>query len=596
MTVPEKLAALCRRMEEEGVDVYLVPTGDDHSSEYAGDYYNCRAWLTGFTGSAGTAAVACTPQGMEAGLWTDGRYFIQAARQLEGTGITLYRMGEPGVPTLAQWLETHLSRGGVLGYDGRVLPSAEVKRLSQALDGVILHRELDLVGDIWADRPARSCRPAWELDEAHAGRSRTDKLARIRAEMAEQEADCLVLPALDDIAWLLNLRGDDVACNPVVLAFAAVEPEQVLLFAQPAAFDEALQKRLAADGVELAPYEEIYDYVKALPEGTTLWMDAAQAGDALWNSVPADVLLLDEESPVRLRKACKNPTELEEERRAHVKDGAALCRFLYWLKHRVGKEPITECSAAEKLEQLRKEQPGYLGPSFATIAAYGAHGAIVHYAPTPETDIPLEPKGLFLVDSGGQYLAATTDVTRTVALGPVTDREREMFTLVLRSHLALGAVQFREGCRGDGLDVVARGPLWERGLDFNHGTGHGVGCLLNVHEDPVRIRWRAMDGMPPFMEGMVVSNEPGFYEEGAFGIRTENLMACRKAVQNQYGTFLNFETLTLAPIDLDAVDPAGLDEREKDRLNRYHARVYREIAPLLPPEEAAWLKTATRPI
>ena len=505
-------------------------------------------------------------------------------------------MGEPGVPTLAQWLETHLSRGGVLGYDGRVLPSAEVKRLSQALDGVILHRELDLVGDIWADRPARSCRPAWELDEAHAGRSRTDKLARIRAEMAEQEADCLVLPALDDIAWLLNLRGDDVACNPVVLAFAAVEPERVLLFAQPAAFDEALQKRLAADGVELAPYEEIYDYVKALPEGTTLWMDAAQAGDALWNSVPADVLLLDEESPVRLRKACKNPTELEEERRAHVKDGAALCRFLYWLKHRVGKEPITECSAAEKLEQLRKEQPGYLGPSFETIAAYGAHGAIVHYAPTPETDIPLEPKGLFLVDSGGQYLAATTDVTRTVALGPVTDREREMFTLVLRSHLALGAVQFREGCRGDGLDVVARGPLWERGLDFNHGTGHGVGCLLNVHEDPVRIRWRAMDGMPPFMEGMVVSNEPGFYEEGAFGIRTENLMACRKAVQNQYGTFLNFETLTLAPIDLDAVDPAGLDERERDRLNRYHARVYREIAPLLPPEEAAWLKTATRPI
>lgn len=596
MTVPEKLAALCRRMEEEGVDVYLIPTGDDHSSEYAGDYYNCRAWLTGFTGSAGTAAVACTPQGMEAGLWTDGRYFIQAARQLEGTGITLYRMGEPGVPTLAQWLETHLSRGGVLGYDGRVLPSAEVKRLSQALDGVILHRELDLVGDIWADRPARSCRKAWELDEAHAGRSRTDKLAQIRAEMAEQEADCLVLPALDDIAWLLNLRGDDVACNPVVLAFAAVEPERVLLFAQPAAFDETLQKRLAADGVELAPYEEIYDYVKALPEGTALWMDAAQAGDALWNSVPADVLLLDEESPVRLHKACKNPTELEEERRAHVKDGAALCRFLYWLKHRVGKEPITECSAAEKLEQLRKEQPGYLGPSFETIAAYGAHGAIVHYAPTPETDIPLEPKGLFLVDSGGQYLAATTDVTRTIALGPVTDREREMFTLVLRSHLALGAVQFREGCRGDGLDVVARGPLWERGLDFNHGTGHGVGCLLNVHEDPVRIRWRAMDGMPPFMEGMVVSNEPGFYEEGAFGIRTENLMACRKTVQNQYGTFLNFETLTLAPIDLDAVDPVGLDEREKERLNQYHARVYREIAPLLPPEEAAWLKTATRPI
>ena len=586
-TPADRLAALRREMTRRGLDGYLVPSGDDHASEYAGEHFGCRAWLSGFTGSAGTVAVTAE----SAGLWTDGRYFLQAEAQLAGSGIDLYRMGEPGVPTLGGWLAQHLPPEGVLGFDGRVLPARAADRLAEQLaEGQTLDGGHDLVGDIWEGRPALSCAPVWEQPAALAGRTRAEKLTDLRREMAELGADRLVLPALDDVAWLLNLRGGDVACSPVALAFAAVEPERAVLFVQPEALRPELCAALAADGVELAPYGGVYGYVEGLPEGAALWLDPEQASHALWSRVPAHVLLLDEPSPVQAAKAVKNPAEQEGMRRAHRKDGAALCRFLYWLKGAVGREKITERSAAARLETLRSEQPGYLGPSFETIAGYGPHGAIVHYAATPESDAALQSRGLLLLDSGGQYAEGTTDVTRTVALGELTAEERAMFTLVLRCHLALGGAKFRRGVTGHGLDAIARAPMWAEGLDYNHGTGHGVGCLLNVHEGPVRVGWRGPT--VEFEPGMVTSNEPGFYKAGAFGVRTENLMLCRAAE----GDFLEFEPLTLAPIDLDAIDPAALSAREKAQLNAYHARVYRELAPLLPADEAAWLAKATRAV
>ncbi|MBQ8647741.1 MAG: aminopeptidase P family protein [Oscillospiraceae bacterium] len=586
-TPAQRLEALRRLMAERGMIGYLVPTGDDHASEYTGEHFACRAWLTGFTGSAGTAAVTAEA----AGLWTDGRYFLQAEEQLAGSGFELFRMGEPGVPTPEQWLAEHMPPCGRLGVDGQVLTAREARRIEEVLtEGQELFVCCNLVGKLWKDRPALSCEPVWEQPAALAGRTRAEKLADIRQIMAKKGADALLLPALDDVAWLLNLRGSDVAYNPVALAFAAVEQERAVLFVQEKAICPALRERLAADGVEVDEYMAAYDYAESLPEDAVLWLDPAQANVLLWDSAPDEMYLLEEPSPVQAAKAVKNPVEQDGMRAAHKKDGAALCKFLYRLKQTVGREPLTELSAAAMLEALRAQQPGYLGPSFETIAGYGPHGAIVHYAATPESDAPLEARGLLLVDSGGQYAEGTTDVTRTVALGPVTDEERAMFTLVLRCHLALGGAKFRRGVTGHGLDAIARAPMWAEGLDYNHGTGHGVGCLLNVHEGPVRVGWRG--ATVEFEPGMVTSNEPGFYKAGAFGVRTENLMLCRAAG----GDFLEFEPLTLAPIDRDAIDPEALSAREKAQLNAYHARVYREIAPLLTEDEAAWLREATREI
>lgn len=595
--IQERLAALRSLMKQHQVDAYLVPTDDFHCSEYVGEYFKCREFITGFTGSAGTAVITMDM----AGLWTDGRYFIQAAGQLAGTGVTLYRMGEEGVPTVEQFLLDTLKPGQCLGFDGRTMTARGGEELEKKLGEkqVSVSCHMDLVGDIWTDRPALSCRPAWNLDLKYAGKPRTEKIADMRKAMAEKKADYFVLTSLDDIAWLLNIRGDDVACNPVVLSYLCITQGQVLLFAQPQAFSEELTASLKHDGVTLQPYNDVYGYVAGIPAGKTMLLSCAVSNYTLKKSVPEGVRILDEDNLSLLPKAIKNPVEMANMKKAHIRDGVAVTRWMYWLKQNMGKIEITELSASAKLEEFRLLGEHYLGPSFDPIVAYGPHAAMCHYSSTPETNVALQPKGLLLADTGGQYLEGTTDITRTIAVGETTRKEKEYFTRVLRANLALGAARFLYGCDGKNLDYLARAPLWEIGQDYNHGTGHGVGYLLNVHEGPNDFRWKTRAGRPApavFEEGMITTDEPGFYLEGEFGIRHENVMLCRKAEKTEFGQFMEFETLTLVPFDLDAVLPEELSEREKKLLNAYHKKVYEKIAPALSEKEAAWLKQATREI
>lgn len=592
MTVTERLSALRALMKEKGVDAYLVPTDDFHASEYVGDYFKCRKYITGFTGSAGTAVITMDM----AGLWTDGRYFIQAAQQLEGTTVELFKMGEPEVPTIHEFLEEKLTEGMCLGFDGRTVSAAEAEELKELLSDkkIRFSVEEDLIGEIWTERPALSCEPVMELDIKWAGESRAEKCARIRRKMNEKQADVFVLTSLDDIAWLLNIRGNDIHCCPVVLSYLVLTEEEALLFANEKAFGQDVLANLKKDGVVLKPYNDIYTYVNTIPAGKTVILSKANVNSRLVNSLPAEVKILDEENLTLLPKAIKNHTEVENERIAHIKDGVAVTKFIYWLKQNVGKMEITELSAAEHLFQLRKEQENFLDNSFDPIVSYGGHAAMCHYSPSPETDIPLEPKGLALCDTGGHYLEGSTDITRTIALGELTEKEQKYFTLVLKGHLRLSDAKFHYGCCGQNLDYLAREPLWRLGEDYNHGTGHGVGYLLNIHEGPNSFRWKSSSAV--LEEGMITSNEPGYYVENEFGIRHENLIVCKKAEKTAYGQFMCFENLTMVPFDLDAINPELLDTYEKGLLNSYHAEVYQKISPYLTEEEDKWLKEYTRAI
>lgn len=595
--IPARLEALRALMKETGIDAYLIPTDDFHASEYVGDYFKCRKYMTGFTGSAGTAVVM---QDM-AGLWTDGRYFIQAEQQLQGSTVTLFKIGQPEVPSVHEFLRKNLKEGQCLGFDGRTVSAQEADELRKMLskNGVTISCEEDLVGRIWEDRPALSCEPVKELDVKWTGKSRADKCAEIRAAMKGKGADIFVLTCLDDIVWLLNIRGGDVPCNPVVLSYLAMTEKEVLLFANEKAFSEEVKAALAADGVRILPYNDIYSWISEVEDGRTVLFCKKKVNSRLAASVPVGVKVLDEENLTLLPKAIKNPVEVENEKIAHIKDGVAVTKFIYWLKKNVGKMPITEISAGEYLNKLRAQQENSMGNSFDPIISYGPHAAMNHYSATPETDVPVEPHGLLLADTGGQYLEGTTDVTRTIVMGPTTDEQKRMFTAVLRGTLNLAAAKFRYGCRGLNLDYLARGPLWELGLDFNHGTGHGVGYYLNVHEGPNGFRWRVVperNDSAVFEEGMITSDEPGYYVEGEYGIRHENLIVCKKAEETSFGQFMCFEHLTMVPFDLDAVVPEQMSERERGLLNGYHAEVYAKISPYLDEEERAWLGEATRAI
>ncbi len=595
MTVKERITALRERMKEKKIDAYLVPTDDFHASEYVGEYFKCRKYITGFTGSAGTAVIM---QDM-AGLWTDGRYFIQAAAQLEGTGVDLFKMGEPGVPTIHQFLEEKLGEGMCLGFDGRTISAKEAAELSESLGkkGASLSVDYDLVGEVWEDRPALSCEPVMELDVKWAGESRADKCAKIRKAMEEKGADAFVLTSLDDIAWLLNIRGGDVHCCPVVLSYLVMTQKEIKLFANEKAFPAEVLDALAKDGVTLLPYNSIYEYVKTFAKDMKVLLCKQKANSRLVSNIPAEVEILDEENLTLLPKAIKNPVEVENERIAHIRDGVALTKFIYWLKKNVGKIPMTELSAEEKLYSFRAQQENFIDNSFDPIISYGVHAAINHYSSTPETDIPIEPRSFLLADTGGNYYEGTTDTTRTIVMGPVTDEQKKFFTAVLRGMLNLGNAKFRYGCTGVNLDYLARGPLWELGQDFNHGTGHGVGYLLNVHEGPNSFRWKVVPGNNAVLEeGMITSDEPGYYVEDGYGIRHENMIVCKKAEKTQFGQFMCFEFLTMVPFDLDAVVPEQMTAHERELLNNYHAQVYEKISPYLDEDEKAWLKEATRAI
>ncbi len=593
--VKERIRLLRERMEERGIDAYLVPTADYHESEYVDGHFACRRYITGFTGSAGTALITRD----WAGVWTDGRYFVQAAAELKDSGVTLMKMGVSGVPTLEEYVEQSLPDQGVLGFDGRVINARLGEELAGRLGrkGISLAYAEDLIGEIWEDRPPLPASPVWILEEQYAGRSAADKMAELRKKMEELHASVHILTTLDDIVWLLNIRGADIPCNPVVLSYLAVTRSQAYLYISQDAVLEPVAAYLSGLGVTLRPYGEIYSYVQSL-KGESVLLEKAKVNYTILRSLDGSNQIIDRMNPTVIKKACKNPVELENMKAAHIKDGIAVTKFIYWVKQNIGKLPMDECSVAEYLEKLRRDQ-GALDLSFTTISAYGANAAMCHYHAEPETCAKLEPKGLYLVDSGGQYLEGTTDVTRTFALGPVSDKEREHYTLVLMSMLRLGHVKFLKGCSGLSLDYVARGPLWQRGLDYNHGTGHGVGYLLNVHERPAGIRYKVvperMDSAP-FEIGMVCSDEPGLYIEGSHGIRTENLVYCKEAEKTSFGQFLCFEYLTCVPIDLEPVDLSLMEKQDIAWLNEYHAQVYEKIAPGLTEEEARWLYDVTRPV
>lgn len=596
MTVKERLEALRNIMKEKKIDAYLVPTDDSHGSEYVGDYFKCRKYITGFTGSAGTAVIM---QDM-AGLWTDGRYFIQAADQLRGSTIELFKSGEPEVPTVHQFLKEKLEKGMCLGFDGRTVSAKEAEQLGELLKekDITFSVNNDLVGEIWEDRPALSCEPVMELDVKWTGKSRADKIEEIREQMKEKEADVFILTSLDDIAWLLNIRGNDIHCCPVVLSYLVMTDNELRLYANAAAFSEEIRSNLEADGIKIYPYDEVYSYVQTISSDKKVLLSKANVNSCLVSNIPAEVTILDEKNLTLLPKAIKNKTEMDNERIAHIKDGVAVTKFIYWLKKNVPEGTVTELSAAEKLYQFRSEQEHFIGDSFDPIIAYGTHAAIVHYSATEETDIPLEARGMVLADTGGHYLEGTTDITRTIVLGTITEKEKKYFTAVLRGNLNLAAAKFKYGCTGLNLDYLARGPLWELGEDYNHGTGHGVGYLLNVHEGPNSFRWKNLPGNPaPVLEeGMITSDEPGYYLENEFGIRHENLVLCRKAEETSFGQFMCFEPLTMVAFDLEGINPQEMTERERKLLNEYHQKVYKTISPYLVEDEKEWLKQATREI
>lgn len=593
----ERLQALRERMQKKGIDVYLIPTDDFHESEYVGDYFKARKFMSGFTGSAGTLVV--TPS--EAGVWTDGRYFIQAENQLKGSTIDLYRMGQPDVPAVEKFIEDKTPENGCLGFDGRVVSAETGLKLKEALakKNARIDASEDLVDAVWTDRPAMSKQPAYLLDVKYAGRSRSDKLAELRRTMEEKKADSFILASLDDIAWLFNIRGNDVAHNPVVLSYAIVRKYECFLFIQEEAVSDEVRRELAQSQVMIRPYHSVYEYIASLPGTETVLLCKKRVNYAIWNSLHEGIRIVDEMNPTMLKKAVKNPVELANLRKSHLKDGVAVTRFMYWLKHQVGKEEITEISASDYLESLRRESEGFLDLSFDTISAYQENAAMMHYSATPEHNAVLKPEGFLLVDSGGQYYEGTTDVTRTFVLGPICDEWKKHFTLVAKAMLNLANAKFLHGCTGINLDILARGPLWSLGIDYRCGTGHGVGYLLNVHEGPNGFRWKRVperDDQAVLEAGMVTTDEPGVYVENSHGIRTENELICKKAEENEYGQFMEFETITYVPIDLDGIDPAYLNEEDKKQLNAYHKLVFEKIAPHLSEEEAEWLREYTREI
>lgn len=596
MMVNERLGKIRELMRERGVDAYVVPTSDFHESEYVGRHFACREYMTGFTGSAGTAVITAD----EAGLWTDGRYFVQAAKELEGSMVELRRMGQEGVHTILEYLAETVPAHGTVGFDGRVINEQLGERIEECLadkEVSVVYQE-DLVGMIWQDRPALSAEPIWVLEEEYSGKSAAQKLEELRKTMEQEKATVHILTSVDDIAWLLNIRGNDVPCNPVVLSYMIITGEKALLFVQEEALCASTVSYLEGLGVTVRAYDEVYEAVKTF-RNETVMIEKSRVNYALCHNLDSSCRLMDRMNPTALAKSVKNETEMENIRKAHIKDGVAVTRYLYWLKHNIGKIPMDEISVAEKLEEFRREQEGYLGPSFHTISAYGPNAAMCHYSPSEENKAALEPKGFYLVDSGGQYYQGTTDITRTVALGDLTEEEKEHFTLVAVSMLRLGDVKFLHGCTGMNLDYVAREVFWKRGLNFDHGTGHGVGYLLNVHERPNGIRWKVVPERQDsgiLEEGMLTSDEPGIYLEGKYGIRTENLVLCRKAEKNSYGQFMEFEFVTFVPIDLDAIDKKYMEQRDVELLNAYHREVYEKISPYLSKEEAEWLKEYTREI
>lgn len=595
MRVEERIAKLREQMKERGMDVYIVPTADFHQSEYVGEHFKARKFMTGFSGSAGTAVFTMT----EARLWVDGRYFIQAAAQIEGTSIEMMKMGKPGVPTIDEYLKEAIPENGTLGFDGRVVAMGNGRRYEEIVaekNGKIVYA-YDLVGEIWEDRPELSKEPVFTLEEKYTGESTASKLKRIREKMAENGATVHVLTTLDDICWTLNIRGNDIEFFPLVLSYAVITMDQMHLYIDESKLDEEIKASFAKDGIVLHPYNDIYEDIKAYGAEETFLIDPIRLNYALYSNICKDAKKVEAQNPEEVFKGIKNKVEIENIRKAQIKDSVAHVRFMKWLKEHVGKETITEMSASDKLDEFRAEMGNFIRPSFEPISSYGEHAALCHYTSSPETNVELKEGSVFLTDTGAGFWEGSTDITRTYALGEIPEIMKEHFTLIVMCNLGLASARFVKGCSGSNLDPFARKPLWDRGLDFNHGTGHGVGYLLNIHEGPLNIGWGSRgSNIVPLQEGMIFTDEPGIYIEGSHGVRLENELLVREGEKNEYGQFMYLEPLTFIPFDLDAVKAEMLSEEYKKLLNEYHAAVYENVAPYLNDEEKAWLKNYTRAI
>lgn len=592
--IPERIAALREAMKQHKIDAYIIPTSDPHMSEYPADCWKYREWISGFTGSAGTVIITAD----KAGLWTDSRYFLQASTQLEGTGIELFKMMLPETPTIPEFLTHKLKEGQTVGLNGEIYSLADARSLEKALaeKEIKLNTNASLIDPIWKERPAIPEAPMFEMPIELSGKSTEDKLLDINKMLHKAGADCTILSALDEVAWTFNIRGTDVAYNPVVISYAFVSEKESVLFVNPKKIPAEIAEHLKKEGVTLADYGMLATFLSRLPERTRVFIDSKRTNVAIYNALPKSSILIEGTSPANHLKSIKNETEIKGFRNAVLKDGIAMTKFYFWLEKMLkAGEKVTELSAAAKLTALRSEQPQYVMDSFASISSYGPHGAVVHYSPTPETDTELKTDSLYLLDSGAQYLDGTTDITRTIALcDEPSEQMKKDFTRALKGTIGIAKCKFPAGIRGCLIDAFARKALWDAGINYLHGTCHGIGHCLNVHEGPQSIR---MEENPVILEpGMVMSDEPAMYRPGEYGIRTENMILIREDSETEFGKFLGFETLTLCYIDTKLVIPSMLSVREHAWLNKYHQMVYDLVSPHLTEEEKAWLKEKTAEI
>ncbi|MBU5255133.1 aminopeptidase P family protein [Tissierella praeacuta] len=592
MIINERLKRLRSLMKDRGITAYIVNTADPHQSEYVADYYKSRVWISGFTGSAGTVVITQD----EAILWTDGRYFIQAEKELKGSEYKLFKMAIPGFPTYTEWLRDKLNSGDTLGFDGKVFAQSAVESLENEFKekDIKFIDEYDLVGEIWEDRPNLPKGKVFIHDLKYTGKTGKEKVKEIRDEMKKSNADYFLIGSLDDIAWSYNIRGKDILYSPVVISYALISMDKAYLFIDKEKINDEIEAFLKENGIEVFEYEEVIDFVKTISKESKVYLDKSRINRWLYKAIPSQCKIINGMDITTRLKGMKNSTEIRNQRNAYIKDGVALVKFLYWLDKSVGNITVTEMSAQEKLLEFRKEQEGFIEPSFGTISAYKENAAMMHYSASDTSNAKIEKEGLYLVDSGGQYFDGTTDITRTVVMGSITEEEKRDFTLTLKGHINLGNARFLYGATGHSLDVLARYPLWQEGIDYKCGTGHGVGYLLNVHEGPHRIA--VVANTVVLEKGMIVSIEPGVYKAGSHGIRIENVVVVDEDIKTDSGQFMKFETLSFVPIDLEGVEVSLLSENERIWLNEYHKQVFDKLSPYLNEEEKAWLKEETRSI
>ncbi|AHF07364.1 aminopeptidase P family protein [Desulfitobacterium metallireducens] len=585
MDIKTKIKRLRRLMNDNTMDAYIIPSSDPHLSEYVAAHFKCREWVSGFTGSAGTVVITLD----DAGLWTDGRYYIQAEKQLRNSGIQLFRAADLGVPSYIEWLKTVLPEKGCIGLDGNVFSANSVNKMESEFRSqkISLKMDLDLIGMLWEDRPALPSSSVFVHDVQFAGKSRVEKLNEVRAEMKTKGSNYYLLTSLDDIAWLLNIRGADVPNNPVTIANVLLTLNTCYLLIDPAKVPSTVKSELEAEGIQIKNYQETAQLLRELKDTDSIMLDPDITNASLYKAINIKASKIECPNPTTLLKAVKNKTELENLRSCEIADGVAMVKFLKWLKSTVGQQSVTELSVGDKLEEFRRQNELCVDLSFDTIAGYKDHAAMMHFKATSENTYTLKSEGLLLVDSGGQYYNGTTDITRTIVLGKLTEEEKRDFTLVLKSHITLATAKFLYGTTGPILDGLARQPIWQYGLDYKCGTGHGVGFFLNVHEGPHRLSTNP--NSVRLEEGMLITNEPGIYTEGKHGIRTENMMIVVKDEETEYGQFMKFETITFCPIDLAGVDQTLLSETEMEWLNTYNKMVYMKLSPYLNAEEKDWL-------